>query len=289
MRRFGSVATVSTAAIEAGILQHKQYQTSLAAIASEGIATPIGFWDWDRDNVEAVTGGAGYDFTWPGSAGGTPPVFSYADGTIGSDAVYGAYFNGVSNGETNNEAVWKMPSASTDVSASVFIRPDWYDGVGDTQEQGIIGYYHRSSFTLAATTYPTYMLWLEPLRNNNSFQPRVGYYDSGGAFVSVGWETGGGEPIGLRIIGWYQIGFTRTRNGVNDVDLALYVNGIQVASLTGQNDTGDPTSVNMRLIPGARFSSGDNFNGTMRDLAIWDEAISAGDMLSMFNIGTGQT
>ena len=282
------VAGGAAAGVEPRILDRRQYQGSLADIAARSVPTPIGFWDLNRVGTERVTGGAGYDLVRPGVSGNNA-AYSFVDGEIGVDDVYAGYWNGVSMGEIDNLAVWRLGSLDSDMSLSCFVRPNSYDGSALTQEQGVLSFAHRSSGTLGATTYPTYLLWMDPLESNQSYQPRFGYYDSGGALVDMGWETAGNDPIGLRLSGWYHLGATRTRNGLNDNDLRLYVNGRLVASLDAQNDTGSPDSANMRLLFGARIASSDEFQGSIRDVTIWDEAISATNMLEMWRMGLGIT
>lgn len=274
---------------EANQYQRKQTQTSLTSIAAKSLATPTGFWDFDRALTERVTGGVGRDFVMPGVSGNAD-AYSLIEGVPGaSDQVYGLFLDSASMAEVNNAAVWRARSDETDLSVGVWVRVADYSSTGTTQEQGLLGYVNRSSATIAASTAPTYILFFDPIAGGTYFRIRWGYWDNTTAFVGVTWETvGTTRPIRVDAQQWVHIGGRRIRNGVDDVELFLHVNGEIVASVSGLNDTGDPDSSNMRMIAGARMASADEFFGTMRDLVFFRGDYGDAGMRSLYQIGVGE-
>ena len=271
--------------------QRERVQTSLSLISGKSVATPDGFWPFDLDLVEQVTGGAGFDFTMPGVAGNAD-AYSIIDGVPGgSGVVYGLFLDSNSMAEVNSAANWEMLSTDASLSISVWVRVDDYNSTGESQQQGVLCYVNRSSATIGTSTAPTYLLWFDPVSGSGGtyFKPWFGYFDNSGtpAFIGTTWVTGGGRPIRISPNQWVHLGVRRVSNGVNDVDSFLYVNGELVGSNLGQNDTGDPSSSNMRLIAGARMASSDELMGTLEGLAVWSSDIGASGIKSMYEIGVG--
>lgn len=276
--------------VEANQFQRKQVQTSVSLITGKSVATPTGLWDFNQVLTELTTGGSGRDFNMPGISGNAD-AYSLVEGVPGGSAeVYGLFLDSDSMAEVDNPSLWKIRTDEADLSISVWVRVDDYNSTGESQQQGIVGYLSRSSATIGTTTASTYFMWFDPLSAGGTyFRPRFGYYDNQGtpAFVGVSWNTALARPIRVSPGQWVHLGARRVRNGVNDVDTFLYVNGELVDSILGQNDSADPTSTSMRLICGARQASADELLGTIRDLAIWRADIGAAGIKSMYEIGVG--
>ncbi len=289
-----NAASGGSSGVVANEFQRKQVQTTLSLISTKGVATPTGFWDFNQRLTELTTGGSGRDLNMPGAAGNAD-AYSLVEGVPGgADEAYGLFLDSNSMAEVNNSSLWRIRSVDADLSISVWVRIDDFNSTGESQEQGIVSYVNRSSASIGTSTAPTYVLFFRPLSGSGGtyFSVRFGYWDNTGTpvFVGVNWEV----PVTFRPIRvspnqWVHVGVRRVTNGVNDVDSFLYINGELVGSTTGQNDTGTPTSANMRLICGARMSSADELLGTVRDLAIWNSDIGAGvtGIKGMYEIGVG--
>lgn len=276
---------------EANQYQRKQFQTTLAKITAKSLATPTTFWDFDRALTDLVTGGVGRDLVMPGVSGNAD-AYSLIESVPGdAEEVYGLFLDSDSMAEVDNAAVFRARSDETDLSVGAWLRVADYNSSGLTQEQGILGYVSRSSATIAASTAGTYILFFDPIQGAGGtyFRIRWGYWDNTTSFVGVTWETvGTTRPIRVDAQQWLHLGGRRIRNGVNDVELILYVNGEPVAALSGLNDTGDPDSSTMRFIAGARMASSDEFYGTMRDMFFFRGDYGDAGMKSLYEIGVGE-
>ncbi len=289
-KRFGD-ANYGGGGVSANEFQRKRVQTTLALISAKGLSTPDGFWAFDQVLDELTVGGAGRDFTMPGVSGNAD-AYSIIDGVPGgSGEAYGLFLDSNSMAEVNSPANWEIRSDEADLSIGVWVRVDDYNSTGESQQQGVITYVNRSSATIGTSTAPTYLLWFDPVSGSGGtyFKPWFGYFDNAGtpAFVGTTWVTSLGRPIRISPNQWVHMGVRRIRNGVNDVDSFLYINGELVGSNLGQNDTGNPTSVNMRLIAGARMSSTDELMGTMEGMAIYRSDIGASGIKDLYEIGVG--
>ena len=266
-------------------------KTTLAIIANQSVATPLGLWNGDGDTVEQVTGGAGFDLTTPGFSG-QAIAFEIINGEpLQADQILALWFDGESTAEATGGGVPGTWGLNQDVTVMAWLKRDEQSSASSNDAQHAVTFANRSSATIGTTTTPLYVLGLHNWTAGTTpgqGTPHCGYYDNQGtpALVELGWASGGRNvktPLGK----WVHVCMTRLRNGLDDNDLRLYVNGREVGNMLAQNDAGTPNSANMRLLVGGGRGSTREFKGSIRDVAIWDSVLPAADVLKMYQIGKG--
>jgi hypothetical protein len=263
-----------------------QVTTTLAAISNQSIAEPLGLWNLDGDLVDEVTGGAGNDFV--AGFDGTP-CFELFQGIPGTDEKYGSWHDGETGieatGGTNPGSKWNLDQ---DLTVMAWVKQDDYEAEGGDDDPYVaVTFANRSSSALGGTTSPPYRLGLFDRIANGNAAARAGYYETDGTtFVGVDHRLSGTSvktPMGK----WVHLCMTRIRNGADDNDVTLFVNGEQVDQLLAQNDANLPTSVDQRLQVGQGRGGTNGFVGTIHDVAIWDSELTPAEVRTMYQIGIG--
>jgi hypothetical protein len=208
----------------------------------------VGYWKMDEG-----VGSSTYDYsgsnatgTWTGTPSGTINTY-YTAGNVESYA-------GVFNGSNDNVAV-------------------------------------PSSAALNPTNAITVMAWIDPFAWNLGFQTAISKRTNGGGFP--GWSIAvGGSGSALYVWAsaatvsitnasptstWQHVAFTY--DGTN---ITTYFNGVKTVSTAAASFT---SSANPLYIGSDTTSGGRNFNGLIDDVRIYNRALSAAEIQSIYNGG----
>jgi hypothetical protein len=267
----------------------RQVTTTLAAISNQSIAEPLGLWTLDKTLVEEVTGGAGNDLTT-----GFDGILAWNlfQGVPNIDDKYAGWYDGSTGNEANGGG---NPGSTWNLNASLTVmcwaKMDYYAAEGgDNDIYVCVTFVNRSSTTLGTGTAPPYRLGFNGRKDDGKgASPLAQYYDAadGTTIIALAHDAADGLAVKTPLGKWVHLAMTRLRNGANDNDVTLFVNGEQVDQLLAQNDSTLPTSTNCRLQVGQGRGGTNGFPGSIRDVAIWNSRLTPAEVKTMFEIGIG--
>lgn len=271
-----------------GTSGQKQFQTSLAAISAKSVPAPLAFWDFAGRLTELVTGGSGWDLVYDPN---TTAVGSWSlvDGQPGVAGETWAHWFPAENGlRTDAENGSLLLTES--MSVALWVKVVGRAATLHNDEQVLLSLAHQSSSTLGTDTSPCYQLGFFDNRNNTSQGSRQLYYTHWDATPTrhTAVATKNSLPASIDVGSWVHVGFVRTKNGDADYTVQLFVNGKPFGPSTNILANPNPaTQTNMRLHVGSGRNNNDRIESFMRDLGIWNVALSDAQMLALYEIGIG--